>query len=273
MFVAELLCIDKPARRLDRDVFQQALHNSALSAGHDVKRGTAQPRLGAQEPHGCAGWGQPLCQVRGVDLHPEHALEIGIERACDEELLLACASHGKIFGEPIPRTLATGLLDETARFLGDFRRGKCHAHIELGAPVSSRKERRSAEQGRPAPMTAVVVRHSLLRDGFKMLRRVLVVSAVRSVHRAVPAPTAAKFATVRCDRETARTPPLRQFLRRGPGIPYGVQRRVVDAGDDNFAGTMLYPREARVFWGTRRQGRLGAELVVFSRSASLPWEA
>ena len=75
MFVAELLCIDKPARRLDRDVFQQALHNSALSAGHDVKRGTAQPRLGAQESHRCAGWGQPLRQVRGVDPHPEHALE------------------------------------------------------------------------------------------------------------------------------------------------------------------------------------------------------
>src|SRR5690606_3493696 len=80
-------------------------------------------------------------------------------------------------------------------------------------------------------VAAMVIHQPPPRFDFQVLRGVLVIGAIRSVHGVVPVAAGAQVAAVRGQRETARSPPLFDFAGYGPRIPDRFERRVVGAGE------------------------------------------
>jgi cation transport regulator len=68
--------------------------------------------------------------------HLVDALNGSIESTRNEKLLCPRESLSEILRQSIPGGLATGFLDESAHFCGNFWCCERHAHVELGAPIA-----------------------------------------------------------------------------------------------------------------------------------------
>src|SRR4029077_3027338 len=79
---------------------------------------------------------------------------------------------------------------------------------------------------------AMVIDNALGWNDLVIGNAVLVVAAVRAMHDEAPGPAGSKFESMRCRRESVRSPPLRQVLRVRECREHQIPRRIENACAD-----------------------------------------